>query len=639
MVIDLCLSDDDAGASVPRVSKSTEGAIDLCSSSDDEAPPPAKRAKVEGAKVEGAKVEGAPLAPRVRDDDDDDEDCFAVAAPPARAAPPAAALGDDEDIVITSHSGALSDFPHSREHQRPVAVYPEELAEPAGFSAAFKLRPYQRQSLAFCVNAERQTGASPPPPGAGGERGGWLCDEVGMGKTAVVVALALACPAAGARPGDAEWAAVRTALTWKRRPAEFLGSWRNRIPNPAYGRWLPPPRVATTLRLKTTLVLTNVSLVGQWEDEIKKFAPGLVVARFYGSDKLSPKKLADWRDVDVLVSTFTTKFKVPNVFGDLLVDSLRFHRIVVDEIHLTFQSADFRQLKADRKWAVTGTPMTTAVDHLSRSASFLGVHGQISGQMQAYRRAFETPGADCVLARKKQDAFDGLVAALKLRMIRHTKAMRLGGAVALALPDELAATVALDFSDRERAAYREDYALGAHRRNRIRGGGATKFTVEMTLAKSRHACQRSKAKRAALLADLEARRGRARGCRAVIFTEYKDVHAELVRDLRQTFPSFRVFEFSGGTDANVRHRSIREFQADEGPPDRIFVITMRAGSVGITLTAADVVYLLGPCVDPADEVQAAGRIHRLGQSSDVLIKKFVVNGTASKVVRKGERGT
>ena len=125
-VIDLCLSDDDAGgASVPRVSKSTEGAIDLCSSSDDEAPPPAKRAKVEGAKVAGAKVEGAPLAPRVRDDDDDDEDCFAVAAPPARAPPPAAAaaaLGDDEDIVITSHSGALSDFPHSREHQRPVAV-------------------------------------------------------------------------------------------------------------------------------------------------------------------------------------------------------------------------------------------------------------------------------------------------------------------------------------------------------------------------------------------------------------------------------------------------------------------------------------------------------------------------------------
>jgi SNF2 family DNA or RNA helicase len=420
---------------------------------------------------------------------------------------------------------------------------------------------------------------------------------------------------------------VRTALTWKRRPAEFLGSWRNRIPNPAYGRWLPPPRVATTLRLKTTLVLTNVSLVGQWEDEIKKFAPGLVVARFYGSDKLSPKKLADWRDVDVLVSTFTTKFKAPNVFGDLLVDSLRFHRIVVDEIHLTFQSADFRQLKADRKWAVTGTPMTTAVDHLSRSASFLGVHGQIGDQMHAYRRAFETPGADRAPARKKQDAFDGLVAALKLRMIRHTKAMRLGGAVALALPDELAATVALDFSDRERAAYKEDYDLGVHRRTRIKGGGATKFTVEMTLAKSRHACQRSKAKRAALLADLEARRGRARGCRAVIFTEYKDVHAELVTDLRRTFPSFRVFEFSGGTDANVRHRSIREFQADEGPADRIFVITMRAGSVGITLTAADVVYLLGPCVDPADEVQAAGRIHRLGQSSDVLIKKFVVNGT------------
>ena len=82
---------------------------------------------------------------------------------------------------------------------------------------------------------------------------------------------------------------------------------------------------------------------------------------------------------------------------------------------------------------------------------------------------------------------------------------------------------------------------------------------------------------------------------------------------------------------------------------------MRAGNVGITLTAADVVYLLvcvrcpfrhrsivahrpipaqGPCVDPGDEVQAAGRIHRLGQTRRVLLKKFIMKGTVEEAIEE-----
>ena len=59
---------------------------------------------------------------------------------------------------------------------------------------------------------------------------------------------------------------------------------------------------------------------------------------------------------------------------------------------------------------------------------------------------------------------------------------------------------------------------------------------------------------------------------------------------------------------------------------------MKTGSCGITLTAATRVYLMEPCIDPAHELQAAGRIHRLGQSKDVLCKRFVFRSTYEEQV-------
>ncbi len=154
----------------------------------------------------------------------------------------------------------------------------------------------------------------------------------------------------------------------------------------------------------------------------------------------------------------------------------------------------------------------------------------------------------------------------------------------------------------------------------------------MALVAHRQKCQQSRVKREALFADLRSR-GASGGCRAVIFTEFKDVHKEVVAQLRFRYPSWTIFEFSGSTGASTRHTAIRKFQAsDHG--NKVFVITMRAGNVGITLTAADVVYLLGPCVDPGDEVQAAGRIHRLGQTRRVLLKKFIMRGTVEEAIEE-----
>ena len=142
-----------------------------------------------------------------------------------------------------------------------------------------------------------------------------MCDEVGMGKTAVVIATCLANRATHSRGSETQWAQMLRLLT--RTPGS-----------------LPPGWTGPRLPLKATLVLTNVSLVGQWEDEFKKFAPGLRVQRFYGGGKFTKGKIGDWRDVDVLISTFTTvwksneiKFRAPHARANLT------HWLISTQVH------------------------------------------------------------------------------------------------------------------------------------------------------------------------------------------------------------------------------------------------------------------------------------------------------------------
>ena len=104
---------------------------------------------------------------------------------------------------------------------------------------------------------------------------------------------------------------------------------------------------------------------------------------------------------------------------------------------------------------------------------------------------------------------------------------------------------------------------------------------------------------------------------------------------------FAVCQFTGATEANKRHQAIREFQASgeaRAGVAKVFVVTVKTGAVGITLTAATRVYLLEPAFDPAAEVQAAGRIHRLGQTRDVLIKRFAFRDSIEEQICKLHTG-
>ena len=125
----------------------------------------------------------------------------------------------------------------------------------------------------------------------------------------------------------------------------------------------------------------------------------------------------------------------------------------------------------------------------------------------------------------------------------------------------------------------------------------------------------------------------------VIFTHYNEVLAELCEILRATSNSGRpgsaleVHEVSRQTPPERRHTALRNFQSSESRgKSAVFATTFATAAVGLTLTAASRVYLLESSIDPAQEAQAAGRIHRLGQTKEVLVKRLFFTGSIDEAV-------
>jgi SNF2 family DNA or RNA helicase len=435
-----------------------------------------------------------------------------------------------------------------------------------------------------------------------------------------------------------------------------LDKYKPKRPNPEFAKWTKPEVVT----LPVTVVLTTNALLGQWQDELAKFAPSLRVRWYYGTTK--PKIYADLMNTDVVLSTHGTTMFTDG--GHHMGKYIRVHRIIIDECHgrdaIAHATSSLRERATGSEsmggfrfaWGVTGTPLSSSVKDLYQMADLIG---QWDGGLQL---------------RKYHDddsCRSELPGVLQRLMIRHTKAQRIGGQVALALPDADCATVWVDMSPSERRLYDESTHRHEHKLASLieEPKKAKTFSVETALNERRQACcgagvlprwtQGNRCYRGGhkaihpsgmnwhaptgrklqvLVDDLEQLRATEPALHAVVFTHHLDAYAAITKRLAEA--GFVVCGFTGGVSAKERHRSIREFQESaeacvahakgakkaKVTPPKVFVATMKAGNVGMTLTAATRVYLMEPCLDPSMEVQAAGRIHRLGQTKEVFVKKL-----------------
>eukprot|EP00529_Nitzschia_sp_RCC80_P017439 CAMPEP_0113448776 /NCGR_PEP_ID=MMETSP0014_2-20120614/4944_1 /TAXON_ID=2857 /ORGANISM="Nitzschia sp." /LENGTH=835 /DNA_ID=CAMNT_0000340005 /DNA_START=16 /DNA_END=2523 /DNA_ORIENTATION=- /assembly_acc=CAM_ASM_000159 len=445
-------------------------------------------------------------------------------------------------------------------------VYPSERSPPAPFVTP--LRHYQKQSLAFMMDAEASgrawTSDSHPHVGIKA-RGGWLCSEVGMGKTAVVLALVASLPS--------------------NQPRGWMSTGQKCFFCPA------------------TVVLTSVSLMGQWEEECKKHAPHLKSVLFHPTNKKN-YDLKKFQEADIIISSSTFKWDDHGV----KIDGYKFHRVVQDESHLFYNrrsSACPRlasSIRAKRRWCVTATPVVSSVSELRDQSMFLRMPSSLAESIRT------DPGV------------------LKKYMIRHIKSQRINGSKALALPSSTTIVKRIHMNQTEKDQYQRavsDY-------NGQLGWLKTKQTckwfplyqkylypLEAPFAKNANSSKLS-----ALRNAIVSLQSRDPSVRVVIFTQFRPM-CDLVTQMVKQLGTCKLYSFGGGTPPNIRSNAIREFQSTERSGSAVFVITTGTGSVGITLTAASHVFLMEPSINPSDEVQAAGRIHRLGQTKQVGVTKFV----------------
>lgn len=365
------------------------------------------------------------------------------------------------------------------------------------------------------------------------------------------------------------------------------------------------------------LVVCPTSVVANWCAEARRFAPSLTVLDVGTLDRgqrepmlgrLGPGTLA------IMSYGLLSRFEG---------DPLQVATLVFDEAHALKNASSARtqaaaSIQADVRFGLTGTPIE---NHLGELWSVLNscVPGLL-GDEDVFRRTTAR-----AIAAGDARAASHLRALVRPFLLRRTKDM-----VLTDLPERCETLIMVEPSKRERAWYEAQRQL-AHERlsasKEVRGRSRIKILAE--ISRLRRAAVEPRlvddtAPRGAKL-DLVVDRARelvAAGHQVLVFTQFLGVLDMLGGLLRKR--GVRILELQGSTPGPERARRIEAFQAGEAD---VFVMSLKAGGVGVNLTAADYVIHVDPWWNPAVEDQATGRAHRMGQTRPVTVYRYCTDGS------------
>ncbi len=478
----------------------------------------------------------------------------------------------------------------------------EPWTDPPGLHAT--LRPYQQRGAAWLTLAARLG------------LGVCLADDMGLGKTVQTLAFLLQERAAGRASGP-------------------------------------------------SLIVCPTSVVRNWHDEAARFTPDLRTLVHHGADRARGAKLrAAVADADVVVTSY------PLLRSDAgALEAIDWYAVVLDEAQQiknadTAQARAARQLNAEVRLALTGTPIENRLDELWSIVEFLNP-GYL-GTRSAFRTRLALP-IEREGDPQKTATLRRLVRPLVLRRLKSDRD------VITDLPDKVVQRAWVQLSEEQASLYQSvvdasmravDGAEGIARKglvlkmitrlkqvcnhpahalgekvSTVYAGGADAAALALSERRS------PKLARLCTLLDEALDAGDA----ALVFTQYRQMGDLLAAHLSARFGVTVPF-LHGGVKAERRAEMVRDFQADGGPP--IFLLSLKAGGTGLNLTRASHVFHFDRWWNPAVEDQATDRAYRIGQRKGVQVHAFVTVGTleeriaemiedkralAGEVIASGER--
>ncbi len=384
-----------------------------------------------------------------------------------------------------------------------------------------------------------------------------------------------------------------------------------------------------------SLVVCPTSVVGNWQREIARFAPELKTVRHLGADRATGEGFARTLDgVDVVLTSYPLLARDRETF-----ETVAWSSVILDEAQniknsATKQSQAARALRADSRIALTGTPVENRLTELWSILHFLNP-GYLSSERE-FRRRFANP----------IERLDDAEAAKKLKRLTAPfilRRLKTDPAVISDLPDKLEMKVYTTLTSEQGTLYE---AVVKDIMARIEGADAEGETMERRglvlslLMQLKQVCNHP----AQYLKDggpLEGRSGKlarltemmeevyAEGDRALVFTQFAEMGEIIRAHLRDTFTDEPLW-LHGGTKVSEREEMIRRFQAANGPT--VFILSLKAGGVGLNLTRANHVFHFDRWWNPAVENQATDRAFRIGQTRNVQVHKFVCGGTLEEKI-------
>jgi SNF2 family DNA or RNA helicase len=366
------------------------------------------------------------------------------------------------------------------------------------------------------------------------------------------------------------------------------------------------------------LVFAPTSVCANWVDEIHRFAPTLEVRSLGGPDREG--LIAGAVAFDVVICSYGL---LPQVLEHLTARP--WHTLVLDEAQAVKNFATRRakavlELTAGFRLATTGTPVENRLEELWMLFRFL--NPGLLGSRERFNERFATPIERYEDARARTH-LRKLIAPF---VLRRTKA-----AVLSELPERTEITLTVDPAPLERAFHEalRKSAMAAITDPTLTPG-QRRFKVLTELMRLRRACcdprlvapdsapEGAKLETfAALAQELAANRHKT-----LVFSQFVDNLHLLRARLEALGLDYQYLD--GSTPAEERARSVRAFQAGEGD---FFLISLRAGGLGLNLTAADYVIICDPWWNPAVEDQAVARAHRMGQQRPVTVYRLVIQGS------------
>jgi SNF2 family DNA or RNA helicase len=430
--------------------------------------------------------------------------------------------------------------------------------------------------------------------------GGCLADDMGLGKTLQTIAL-----------------------------LQYIA---NRETNEKHGSYTMHPSIFDELmkpvKKYVSLIVVPTSLLFNWQNELRRFAPSLRVYPYSGKHRFKNRDdTSAFSYFDVIITTYVT------VRNDIdILSGFVFHHLVLDESQYVKNSESqtykaVKKITAQHKLSLTGTPIENSLSDLW--AQFNIINEGMLGSYSSFKKRYINP-----INHENERQEKALLHMIQPFMLRRTKSE-----VAPELPPVTEETVYCDMSDEQLECYEIE-------KNKIRNNlisdevvadpGKIPLIALQGLTRLRllanhprfvdEKYEGSSGKFEQVIMYIEGLI--AENHKVLIFSSFV-LHLRLFAEYFDRLN--RKYAWLSGSTVD-REREINRFINDD--EINCFFISLKAGGTGLNLTVADYVFILDPWWNPAAEMQAISRSHRIGQNKNVMVYRFISTNTIEEKIRR-----